>query len=70
MHNGSSNILVDILVKRVHNYSMMKLKIQTPRKTRAHKVLWDRDLPFRPKREENKLAYRRKAKHSKKESVE
>ncbi len=46
---------------------MMKLKIETQRKTRAHKVLWDRDLPFKPKREDSKLAYRRKAKHSKKE---
>lgn len=49
---------------------MMKLKLQVPQKTRAHRVLWDRDLPFKPKREDSKVSYRRKAKHPKKEIVE
>ncbi len=49
---------------------MMKFKIEPQRKTRAHKVLWDRDLPFKPKREESKISYRRKPKHPKKGNEE
>lgn len=32
-------------------------------KTRAHRVLFDRDLPFQPKRIELKTRYQRHAKH-------
>jgi hypothetical protein len=46
---------------------MMKLQVKIPQKTRAHRVLWDRDLPFRPKTEQSKTQYRRKAKHPNKE---
>lgn len=31
--------------------------------TRAHRVLWDRDLPFRAKTERNRVAYQRRPKH-------
>ena len=30
---------------------------------RAHRVLFDRDLPFRPKTEQNRVLYRRNTKH-------
>jgi hypothetical protein len=32
-------------------------------KSRAHRILFDRDLPFKPRKVENKLSYNRKAKH-------
>ena len=32
-------------------------------KNRAHRVLFDRDLPFKPKREQVKTQYRRQPKH-------
>jgi len=34
-----------------------------PVKERRHRALFDRDLPFRGRREQSKLAYRRKSKH-------
>lgn len=38
--------------------------VKIPRqKTRAHKVLFDKELPFAPKREQPKTAYSRKQKH-------
>jgi hypothetical protein len=36
-----------------------------PRKTRFHRVLFDRDSPFKPKTVESKVAYKRVAKHKK-----
>lgn len=36
-----------------------------PRKTRVHRVLFDRDSPFKPKTVESKVAYKRKSKHNK-----
>jgi len=32
-------------------------------KSRVHQVLWERDLPFKPKSEKSKMAYQRKPKH-------
>lgn len=41
------------------------IKIEFKTRTRAHRVLFDRDLPFRPQVVENKLRYRRRDKHQK-----
>ena len=44
------------------------MKIQIPKseqRTRAHRVLFDRDLPFRGRKEERKDLYQRRQKHSK-----
>jgi hypothetical protein len=43
----------------------MKNKQQTPRKTRAHMVLFFHDTPFKPKRVELKTRYKRQPKHPK-----
>jgi hypothetical protein len=32
-------------------------------KTRKHRVLFDNELPFKPKSEKSKMAYQRKPKH-------
>lgn len=43
------------------------MQIQIPRsntRTRAHRVLFDRDLPFRGKKEERKDLYKRRDKHA------
>ena len=46
----------------------MKLKLKVPKHTtRAHIVLFVKDTPFKPKREENKKAFKRHAKHKGKE---
>ena len=42
--------------------------MKTPKRTRnprprAHRVLFDRDLPFRPKTHQNRVLYCRKTKH-------
>lgn len=40
------------------------MRHQVPRqRSRAHKILFDRDLPFKPHRVESKVNYRRKTKH-------
>lgn len=36
--------------------------VQAPRK-RHHRELFDRDLPFQPRRQEPRTVYRRRAKH-------
>jgi nitrogen fixation-related uncharacterized protein len=36
-------------------------------KTRAHRILFDRDLPFKPKRVEMKTLYKRRPKHKDRE---
>jgi len=41
------------------------IKIEFKTRTRAHRVLFDRDLPFRPQVVESKLRYRRRDKHQK-----
>jgi len=41
------------------------IKIEFKTRTRAHRVLFDRDLPFKPKVVESKLRYRRHDKHQK-----
>jgi len=41
----------------------MKIVIKVPKQVRAHIVLFCKDTPFKPKRVENKLAYKRKPKH-------
>jgi hypothetical protein len=43
-----------------------KSKPQQP--TRAHRVLWDRDLPFRARTERNRVAYQRRSKHRARDS--
>lgn len=42
---------------------MAQPKTQPQPPTRAHRVLWDRDLPFRAKTERNRVAYQRRPKH-------
>jgi hypothetical protein len=42
--------------------------MKVPKRTRnpqprAHRVLFDRDLPFRPQTEQNKVSYKRNTKH-------
>lgn len=39
--------------------------VEFKRRTRAHRVLFDRDLPFKPKVVESKLHYKRRDKHQK-----
>lgn len=46
---------------------MKKLKVPT-QKTRAHRVLFFNDTPFKPKRVELKTRYQRQPKHRKGES--
>lgn len=41
------------------------IKIEFKTRTRAHRVLFDRDLPFKPRVVESKLRYRRRDKHQK-----
>lgn len=41
----------------------MKIIITPTRKTRAHRVLFDSNTPFKPKRVERKDLYKRKPKH-------
>lgn len=42
------------------------IKFELPlRRTRAHRVLFANDTPFKPKRVENKKAYARRPKHEK-----
>jgi hypothetical protein len=41
------------------------IKIEFKTRTRAHRVLFDRDLPFKPKVVESKLRYKRREKHQK-----
>ena len=42
-----------------------KVIVEFRQRTRAHRVLFDRDLPFKPKVEPSKLAYKRRDKHQK-----
>jgi hypothetical protein len=41
------------------------IKIEFNTRTRAHRVLFDRDLPFKPKVVQSKLRYKRQEKHQK-----
>lgn len=42
----------------------MKITVKMPKqKTRAHIILFVKDTPFKPKREDNKKAYKRNKKH-------
>jgi hypothetical protein len=41
------------------------IKIEFKTRTRAHRVLFDRDLPFKPQVVASKLLYRRRDKHQK-----
>lgn len=43
----------------------IKITIKVPKKKRAHKALFDADLPFKPKVEKNKKAFKRHKKHKK-----
>lgn len=40
----------------------MQYRVERQR-SRAHKILFDRDLPFKPRKVESKVNYRRKTKH-------
>ena len=42
-----------------------KVTVEFRQRTRAHRVLFDRDLPFKPKVVPSKLAYKRRDKHQK-----
>jgi len=42
-----------------------KVIVEFKQRTRAHRVLFDRDLPFKPKVVKSKLASRRRDKHQK-----
>jgi hypothetical protein len=42
-------------------------KTDSQYKTRAHRVLFEHDTPFRPRRVELKTRYRRRAKHVKRD---
>ena len=42
-----------------------KVIVELRQRTRAHRVLFDRDLPFKPKVVPSKLAYKRREKHQK-----
>ena len=53
---------LDSLGVRMYNYIMNTTKA-TPKKTRAHYVLFCTGTPFKQKRVENKLAYKRQPKH-------
>ena len=46
---------------------MKNFAVKQPKRTRAHRVLFDSDLPFKPRTERNKMAYQRKAKHQNRE---
>jgi hypothetical protein len=41
------------------------IKIEFKTRTRAHRVLFDRDLPFKPQIVLSKLRYKRREKHQK-----
>jgi hypothetical protein len=41
----------------------MKIVVKIPQKTRAHIVLFCANTPFKPKRAENKKAFKRNPKH-------
>ena len=43
----------------------IKITIKVPRKKRAHQALFDGNLPFKPKVEKNKKAFKRNKKHKK-----
>lgn len=47
---------------------VLHLLVPVP-KTRAHRVLFDRNLPFRGRREQNKLVYQRRPKHTNRNDV-
>lgn len=40
----------------------MRYQVELQR-SRAHKILFDRDLPFKPRKVESKVQFRRKIKH-------
>lgn len=40
----------------------MRMQVERQR-SRAHKILFDRDLPFKPRRVESKVTFKRKTKH-------
>ena len=42
-----------------------KVIVEFKPRTRAHRVLFDRDLPFKPRVVESKLRYKRREKHQK-----
>jgi len=48
---------------------MAQPKQKPQRSTRAHRVLWDRDLPFRARTERNRTAYQRRSKHRAQDSA-
>jgi hypothetical protein len=47
---------------------MNKIVVKIPQKTRAHRMLFLSDTPFKPKRVERKDLYKRKSKHPNRDS--
>lgn len=61
----SVGFFLDCKFNSVYNKLIMKpvsFVIEQPRQ-RRHQMLFDRDLPFRGRREQNKTVYRRRPKH-------
>lgn len=55
---------VDFFSKNGHNCPIMNANRHTPiKRTRAHFVLFDKDLPFRHKVVKSKKSYKRQEKH-------
>jgi len=56
---------VDFFSRIVHNYYIMETIKLIPKRlrTRSHRVLFDRDLPFKPKVVKSKKTYKRQEKH-------
>jgi hypothetical protein len=48
---------------------MNKIVVKIPQKTRAHRVLFLSDTPFKPKRVERKDVYKRKSKHPNRDQI-
>lgn len=59
-----AGLCLDQLFKMHYNMTMMKTSNPLlPSKTRAHRMLFDRNLPFRGRSETSKIRYQRRPKH-------
>jgi hypothetical protein len=66
MRNGANSpfSLVDQKITFCYNYyTMKKAKKVLVLKHRAHSILFERELPFRPKKEVSRVLYKRNTKH-------
>jgi hypothetical protein len=48
---------------------MAKPRQTAAKPTRAHRVLWDRDLPFRARTQRDRTVYQRRSKHRAQDSL-